>query len=158
MISLNERVQKKSQKESKNDIVNLYLKQIDYILYKYPFQIDKIEVSQITDSGSKNNVNVEFDKNVFLKSLSQSSKKTRKDVLDLSNILDSIYEINNPIRHKLNQFKKNIKMHFLVTLVKIYCWFLMLSRNKSTKKEIRQSLISFFWHVLVQEADLSAFQ
>ncbi len=154
LLALEERIAKKTSKDIKRDsLQEKYLGQIRYIINNYGYNIEKVEIGTIK-SKRRNSQTSLITRESFFDAFLNSSKPVKRDILDLSEILDSIYKFNHPVKYKFVQFKKNISVQILLFLLKLCLNVLKLLEKLVQRKEKKQRL-NIYANEKIQEKRVS---
>ena len=144
LISLQEKVDRKVQNNliKKESFQEVYLSQAEYIIKNYGYQLEKIEIVPIASSkngktASKSNLT----KQKMRDSLLKSPKHIREDILELSEMLDSIYKFNHPVKYRFVKFKKNTILRILLFFLNLALAVLEFFENR-VKKTKKREIIS----------------
>lgn len=124
LISIAEEVEKKTLKETPN--IEIYLKQANFIIQNKGFSLEDIEISTL--SKYPDNAKC-FDKEAFCKEYSSASKTVKNMVIECSETLGLIYQLDHPLAYAYNEFKKNMLLQILLFLVK-------KKRNQSKRRAV----------------------
>ena len=122
---------------SSNMRKNAYLMQIDNFLQGDPFEIDRKKIA-VCKPQSDNKA----DQKIYR--IYRNAPATVRTYMEtLSGILGRIYELNHPLKFKMLELKKNIKLHFLLFFLKFFCFLIKFldkcddNKNKKSLKKLK---------------------
>lgn len=118
---------------SANTHKNAYLMQIDNFLQDDPFGIDEKKIA-VCKPKSDNKV----DQKIY-RMYRNAPATVRTSMETLSEILGRIYALNHPVKFKMLELKKNIKLRFLLFFLK-FCCFLIKFLDKCDENKNKKSL------------------
>lgn len=114
LISLSTKIRNNSNKLESTPNVKKYLSRADFILENYSFNLDGLTVVEIKGKSGENH---SLDIEKFYSEFSEVPVNIKMQIVALSNIMGEIYSLKHPIKYKISNFKKKVKMRIFSSLV-----------------------------------------
>ena len=134
--------------------INNYTMISDYLSQAHEILLDQLYSFECSEIDLLDNIPTndipEWKRQLFFYELSKATEPIKMLVNEMSSILEGIYAIKHPLKHKYNTLKKNIYLQILSVIEKVTSFFKNGKGNGTTFLQKKESIVSGKEFVIMQ--------